>query len=83
MDVNVCISTVSLANESIATARQVDRERLYVAGWPTWIRKLPVQLRSSVRHASPTMVGEGAHEASSKLRNFCTKECILSAEHWI
>jgi len=39
--------------------------------------------RLSVTHANPTMVGEIAHEASSTLRNFCTKECILSAEHLV
>jgi hypothetical protein len=34
-------------------------------------------------HANPTIVGESAHEASSKLRNLCTKECIFFAGYLV
>lgn len=50
------------------------------AGWAALIRKCNSAVRSSVTHAKPTMVGDSAHEASSKLRIFCTKECILPAQ---
>ena len=47
------------------------------------MRKCNSAARSSVTHANPTMVGDIAHEASSTLRNFCTRECILSVEYLV
>ena len=54
--------------------------RYSVAEWVAFSRQRSSAARSRVRQAIPTMVGESVHEASSKLRNFCTNECILYAE---